>query len=283
MGVSDDVVVRPFRAEDLPQVREIFKAGMQSYAAFQAMPEHTEEYLRESLSSDLSDIEGTYIVPGGNFWVATPKTAPAQVVGMVGLEPKDNKEGELRRMSVKYTHRRLGVGGKLIAALEQWAQENGFRKVWLTTVGVMDKARAFYPSMGYVQTAITVMSEDPLFEIYTFEKHLSASATEDIAIRPFRAEDMEQVVREGMLHYPAHKTNAEVLEQQMTEAVTTGDLSCIEATSIAPGGNFSVAMARSEPTEIVGMVALEAQANTVGELRRMSVKESRRHHGVLAP
>lgn len=39
IGISDDVVVRPFRAEDLPQVLEVFQAGMHSYAAFQAMPE----------------------------------------------------------------------------------------------------------------------------------------------------------------------------------------------------------------------------------------------------
>ncbi|KAL4157476.1 hypothetical protein PRNP1_003612 [Phytophthora ramorum] len=287
--VSVDIVVRQFRAEDLPQVVEIFKAGMRSYDAFRALSEHTDVYLQESLDGDLSDIHGTYIAPGGNFWVATSATDPTEVAGIVGLEPKDNKEGELRRMSVKDSYRRCGVGRKLIATLEQWARENGIRKVWLTTGGPMDKARQFYPSVGYEQTAVTVVSEDPYFEVYTFEKRLTVSRAEatcspaDIVVRQFRAEDSEQVVtlfKDGMMHYPAHKVNAEVLEQYMNEAVTTGDLSSIEATYITPGGNFWVATPRTKPADVVGMVALEVQDGNVGELRRMSVKENYRRHGV---
>ncbi|KAL3658429.1 hypothetical protein V7S43_016562 [Phytophthora oleae] len=294
MGISNaavDIVIRQFRAEDLPQVLDVFKAGMQSYAAFRAMPEQSEAYLQESLSTDLSDIVGTYITPGGNFWIATSKTNPTEVLGMVGLEPKDNKDGELRRLSVKDTHRRFGVGRKLIAALEQWAQGNGFAEVWLTTGGVMDKARAFYPSVGYKQTAIIVVSEDPPFEVYKFEKLLKTPAltnstvhrSADIVVRQFHVKDLGQVVtlfKDGMTHYPAHKMNAEVLEQYMTEAITSGDLSSIEATYIKHGGNFWVATPRSDPSEVVGMVALEAQDDHVGELRRMSVKTSYRRHGV---
>ncbi|KAK1929850.1 N-acetyltransferase family 8 member 2 [Phytophthora citrophthora] len=287
MGISDagDIVIRQFRAEDLPQVLEIFKAGMESYAAFRAMPKESEAYLQESLSTDLSDIVGTYITPGGNFWVATSKTDPTEVVGMVGLEPKDNKEGELRRLSVKHTHRRFGVGRKLIAALEHWAKDTGFTKVWLTTAGVMDKARAFYPSVGYKQTDIILVSEDPHFEVYKFEKLLEMETTihnsADIVVRQFREKDLEQVVtlfKNGMMHYPAHRMVAEVLEQHMAEAIR--DLNGIEATYIKHGGNFWVATPRSDSNEVVGMVALEAQDDNVGELRRMSVKESYRRHGV---
>ncbi|OWZ04097.1 N-acetyltransferase-like protein [Phytophthora megakarya] len=263
---------------------------MRSYTAFQAIPEQSEAYLQESLDSDLSDIEGTYINSGGNFWVATPKTEPTEVVGMVGLELKSNKEGELRRLSVKQTHRRFGVGRKLIAVLEQWAQDNGLHKVWLTTAGVMDKARAFYPSVGYNHTAVTLVSNDPPFEVYTFEKIIDGTApntttirSADIIVRQYRKDDWEQVVtlfRDGMMHYPAHQMNTEMLTQHITEAITTGDLSCIEATYITPGGNFWVATPRSDPTEVVGMVALESQGDNVGELRRMSVKASYRRHGV---
>ncbi|GMF14197.1 unnamed protein product [Phytophthora lilii] len=181
MGISDtnqvtaNIVIRQFRAVDLPQVVEVFKGGMRSYAPFRALPEQMEAYFQKSLNDDLADIMGTYITSGGNFWVATSKEEPTEVVGIVGLEPKDNQEGELRRMSVKDTYRRFGVGRKLIVVLEEWAQSNGFRKVWLTTGGVMDKARAFYSSMGYEQTAITVVNESPRFEAYTFEKRLRNS------------------------------------------------------------------------------------------------------------
>lgn len=130
----------------------------------------------------------------------------------------------------------------------------------------MDKARAFYPSVGYKQIAVTVIREDPHFEAYTLEKHLGRSAallnsnsvevtavdtvdtkmtcsSIDIVVRQFRAEDMEQVValfNDGMMDYPAHKMHAEGLQQHITEIITTGDLSSIEATYITPGGNFGL-------------------------------------------
>ncbi|KAF1789411.1 Acyl-CoA N-acyltransferase [Phytophthora cactorum] len=217
--LNSDIVIRQFRVEDLPQVVE-----------------ESEAYLQESLNSDLSDIEGIYITPGGNLWVATLKPDPTKVLGFVGLEPKDNKEGELRRISS--LTREMGSRERV----SEKCGDDG---------GGMVKARAFYSSMGFTQTAITVVSEDPYFEAYTFEN----------SWMPFSAEDLELVVtllKDGMMHYPAHKIHAEVLHQHITEALTTGDLRSIEATYINPGGNFWVAIPRSEPAEVVGMVALEA-------------------------
>ncbi|KAL3658427.1 hypothetical protein V7S43_016560 [Phytophthora oleae] len=68
------------------------------------------DYIDNSLKTDLSNIVDTYIRPGGNFWIAVPRDEPTLVVGMVGLEPKPNSKGELRRMSVKSTYRRYGIG-----------------------------------------------------------------------------------------------------------------------------------------------------------------------------
>ncbi|RLN45338.1 hypothetical protein BBO99_00008026 [Phytophthora kernoviae] len=278
---------------DLPQVVEIFKTGMRSYAMHEIHPEQMEAYFDESVNGDLGDIPGTYITPGGNFWVATPKTEPNTVVGFVGLEAKENKEAELRRMSVKDGYRRYGVGRKLITTLEQWAQTAGFQKVWLTTGGVMDKARAFYTSVGYQQTAVIVISEDPYFEAIKFEKIVGSSDenvpvipadnSTELEIRQFQPGDLEQIVkllRDGMPRFPAHKMNANLLEEYMTEAVTTGDLSSIDKSYIASGGNFWVATPRNDATEIIGMVALEAKGDGVGELRRLSVKDSYRRLGV---
>ncbi|RLN71828.1 hypothetical protein BBJ28_00016118 [Nothophytophthora sp. Chile5] len=289
-----EIIIRQFRPEDLPQVIELFKQGMLAYPVFKAHSEMVEQYFAESLKTDLGNIEATYMAPGGNFWVAVSQAEPTTVVGMVGLEAKPDKEGELRRMSVKDSHRRFGVGRQLITALEQWAEEQGYRKVWLTTGGVMDKARAFYASVGYEQTATIVISEEPHFVAIKFEKCMGSqadpvaeSSTEkgstEIVIRQYRPEDLAQaleMLREGFMHYPEHKVHKEMLEQLMTEMVTTGDLSDIEGNYMAPGGNFWVAVLRNDPSKLVGMVGLEAKPDNVGELRRMSVKESHRRYGI---
>lgn len=143
---------------------QLFKDGMLNYPKSQQDP-RLHEYIDNSLKTDLSDIAGTYITPGGNFWVATPRDEPSLVVGMVGLERKPNAEGELRRMSVKSSHRRYGIGRLLISTLEQWAAEHQLGRIWLTTGGVMDKARAFYTSTGYTETEVIIVREEPPFEV----------------------------------------------------------------------------------------------------------------------
>lgn len=97
------------------------------------------------------------------------------MVGMVGLEAKPNSEGELRRMSVKSTHRRYGIGRLLILRLENWAVEHNFHKIWLTTGGVMEKARAFYASTGYTETEVMLVGEEPRFEVVKIEKVLASA------------------------------------------------------------------------------------------------------------
>lgn len=166
-------VARQFRSEDLAQVHTIFAEGMSDY------PEHKDspllaQYIQQSIESDLGDIQGTYMAHGGNFWVVAPADEPSRVVGMVALESKGDKEGELRRMSVTRDYRRYGIGRLLISTLEQWAAANGYRKVWLTTGAIMKKARAFYESTGYTQVEIIHIDES--FYAVKFEKLVGPAA-----------------------------------------------------------------------------------------------------------
>ncbi|KAF4044536.1 hypothetical protein GN244_ATG03081 [Phytophthora infestans] len=56
------IVIRPFRQDDLPQVIQLFKEGMLCYPAQQENPRLL-QFIDDSLKTDLSDIEGTYIAP----------------------------------------------------------------------------------------------------------------------------------------------------------------------------------------------------------------------------
>lgn len=169
-GSEPTVSIRQYRVEDRAVVLELFAAGMLYYADF--YPHYREfwaDYVAESSEDDLANIHGVYMVPGGNFWVATIND---EVVGMVGLELKPEGAGELRRMSVKAGARRYGVGRLLVTHLESWAKNHGLKSVWLGTGAVMTQARKFYASMGYDQTKIEVVSEDPYFEAVLFTKTL---------------------------------------------------------------------------------------------------------------
>ncbi|KAK1929851.1 N-acetyltransferase family 8 member 2 [Phytophthora citrophthora] len=169
------IVIRQFRSEDLPQVIGLFKEGMLCYPAQRENPRLL-QFIDDSLKTDLMDISGTYIELSGNYWIATPSDEPTLVVGMVGLEAKPNNEGELRRMSVKSSHRRFGVGRMLLSTLEHWAEENQFEKIWLSTGSIMQKARDFYIRAGYIETDEYFLPEDrPIYGVVKLEKTLTSS------------------------------------------------------------------------------------------------------------
>lgn len=155
----------------MEQVISIFAEGMSDYPEHKDSPQLA-EYIEHSVKTDLADIHGTYIAPGGNFWVVTPADNSSIVVGMVALEPKPEKEGELRRMSVKSDYRRYGIGRLLISTLEEWAAAEGYHKVWLTTGEIMRKACAFYKSTGYAEVDRLHIQDD--FYAIKFEKLMNA-------------------------------------------------------------------------------------------------------------
>ncbi|KAF1331437.1 Acetyltransferase, partial [Globisporangium splendens] len=169
--------IRQFRADDRECVAQLFVDGFLSY------PEHQgpmiDAFIKQSVESDLASVRDTYILPGGNFWVATTTLTSEdgeeieKVVGMVALEKKKaNGDGELRRMAVHSAYRRYGIGKRLVTHLEQWAKANEYLSISLTTGEVMTAARRFYLTLGFEQTQKQVISEDPYVAIFHLVKQL---------------------------------------------------------------------------------------------------------------
>lgn len=66
------------------------------------------------------------------------------VAGMIGIEDF-GEVGLLRSLVVADTHRREGVGEKLVAALEDAARKSGVRDLWLLTID----ADAYFERLGF--------------------------------------------------------------------------------------------------------------------------------------
>uniref|UniRef100_K3XAP9 N-acetyltransferase domain-containing protein n=1 Tax=Globisporangium ultimum (strain ATCC 200006 / CBS 805.95 / DAOM BR144) TaxID=431595 RepID=K3XAP9_GLOUD len=175
-SMSMSIKIRQFREVDRKCVAQLFVDGFLSY------PEHegpmVEAFVGQSVEGDLASIRDTYILPGGNFWVATTTLTSEhgeleKVIGMVALEKKKpNGDGELRRMAVGAAYRHYGIGKRLVAHLEQWARANKYLSISLTTGEVMIAARRFYRTLGFEQTQKQVISEDPYVAIFHLAKQL---------------------------------------------------------------------------------------------------------------
>ncbi|XP_059185287.1 putative N-acetyltransferase 8B [Centropristis striata] len=111
-------------------------------------------YLRESLRTDMQDIAGNYMRTADEcFWVAEAEVeGRAQIVGMVAVMAKQSgkeRYGELFRMVISPSCRRMGLGSKLAKTVINFCKERGFSKVVLDTTSPLAPAVALYKKLGF--------------------------------------------------------------------------------------------------------------------------------------
>ncbi len=79
--------------------------------------------------------------------------AAGEVVGYVHLTDYDllyaDHMKNIMGIAVASSHRRMGIGKKLLAAAEEWARESGAAGVRLVSGETRIGAHAFYRSLGY--------------------------------------------------------------------------------------------------------------------------------------
>ena len=100
------------------------------------------------LRDDLFDINVNYISVGDMFWLAIDDND--RVIGCVGVRSEDNFMW-LRRLFIKPTLKRQGIGSALLAVAEDFARAKGVQEI---RVHLGDKERYyeswnFYPKHGY--------------------------------------------------------------------------------------------------------------------------------------
>ncbi len=165
--------IRTFRPADAGAVRRLFAQSLMDFAGNSTQA--VESYVESSLADDLSDISFHYLrSPGDHFWVVEIE---GQIKGMVGIQRRDEREAELRRMSVASDARRQGIGRALLETTESFCREQGYQQIRLTTVTLLQPAIAMYKRFGYRLTG-----EDQYGEIsgQHFVKRLDGPGPEDV-------------------------------------------------------------------------------------------------------
>jgi DNA-binding MarR family transcriptional regulator/N-acetylglutamate synthase-like GNAT family acetyltransferase len=133
---------------------------------FAELAERFEEHFepRRTLPADSADL----VPPSGAFLLARSSGQPAACGALKTLRPG---VGEIMRMWVDHPHRGLGIGARILEALERQALALGHRTVRLYTNRSLAEAKAMYRARGYVE--IARYNDDP-YANHWFEKRLSA-------------------------------------------------------------------------------------------------------------
>ena len=117
---------------------------------------------RQTLPADSKDL----VPPSGAFVLARFTGQPAGCGALKTLRPG---VGEIMRMWVDHPHRGLGIGARILDALEEQATALGHDAVRLYTNRSLDEAKAMYRARGYVE--ISRYNDDP-YANHWFEKRL---------------------------------------------------------------------------------------------------------------
>jgi GNAT superfamily N-acetyltransferase len=113
---------------------------------------------------------GDLVPPAGAFVLARFAGQPAGCGALKTLGPET---GEIMRMWVDRAHRGLGIGARILDALEAQAAALGHRRVRLYTNRSLTEAKAMYHDRGYRE--IARYNDDPYAD-HWLEKRLASSS-----------------------------------------------------------------------------------------------------------
>jgi GNAT superfamily N-acetyltransferase len=179
---SMTITIRRYvQATDEAAVRRIWSAGLLANTRQLDYPAglvaEEESFVRSTLASgDMFDLSRAYqsaqaVRDGAFFWVATEaaragvlSAAETVVIGMIGIKPASSSSSsssssttdthtamvaDLSRFGVSLSHRRRGIGARLLAVAEAHAWQAGFGAVRAITTGLNVPALAAYARAGY--------------------------------------------------------------------------------------------------------------------------------------
>jgi GNAT superfamily N-acetyltransferase len=102
----------------------------------------------QGFSAELAALPAPYVPPRGALLLAR---IDADVAGCVALRPINADRGEMKRLYVRPTYRKFGLGKRLVEAVIEAARGSGYRELRLDTLASMTSAQALYRRLGFVE------------------------------------------------------------------------------------------------------------------------------------
>jgi GNAT superfamily N-acetyltransferase len=153
-------IVVAVQNDQLEAVRDLFQEYAGSLGidlGFQGFPQ------------ELADLPGKYAPPRGCILLATVDGEPA---GCVAMRPLGDAVCEMKRLYVRRTYRKLGLGRKLAERAIEEARQLGYRRMRLDTIGtIMGEAVALYRTLGFVE--VPPYCRNPIPDALYFELRLT--------------------------------------------------------------------------------------------------------------
>ena len=137
MSGTDQIVIRPAGADDIPAVRQM----LQEYLEWIGL-----DLAFQEIDAELAGLPGDYAPPRGALLVAVDR---GRYLGMIAVRPIDASVAEMKRLYVRPEARGRGLAHQLIARLCEQATALGYTEIRLDTLPMMQAAQTLYQSLGF--------------------------------------------------------------------------------------------------------------------------------------
>jgi len=136
-GTLESIVIRIASDSDVPCLLKLFEKS------------RLEGQIRDNdTGADLGHlVEGYFTCEGSGFWVADDASS---IVGMIGVQRINENSAEIRRLRVRDTHRRQGIGSKLMEHAIEFCRDKQYLKVVLDVRIERSPAISMFDTFGFL-------------------------------------------------------------------------------------------------------------------------------------
>jgi GNAT superfamily N-acetyltransferase len=153
VGTGCSVTIRIYGDTDHEAVVVLFTRINRELAP-PSLRERFEDYIASSIRGELSQLLEVFSAAKRNaFWVVE---IDGRIIGMFGIEGRNEGSTELRRMYLDRAYRGRGIAQQMLQCAEARARELGFSMMILSTAEIQDAALAFYRKCGYQLVRVEV-------------------------------------------------------------------------------------------------------------------------------
>ena len=107
------------------------------------------QWSKPALKDDLLNIDDIYFGRGDVFYLAVDERD--RVVGMVGTHTTSPAVLWLKRLFIKPELKNMGIGSKLLSAVEEYAAVKGINEIHTRFAYWYREAAVFYPAKGFLE------------------------------------------------------------------------------------------------------------------------------------
>ena len=122
----------------------------------------------QNFDAELENLESIYVPPRGDLILCK---IGDEYMGCVGIRLFSEEVAEMKRLYVKESTRKLGIGSRLVMEAERSAKDKGYKEIKLDTLNTMTTAVELYKKNGYKETGSYY--HNPLTGVVYFSKRLS--------------------------------------------------------------------------------------------------------------